>query len=99
MAPEQPVEEQLDRLLVADVERFALERAGEPGREPGRLGERLLAPAAADHDGAEPRQLERGLAAEPAAGAGDEADLSLQQAVPEDARIAAFTHPKHPICG
>ena len=55
--------------------------------EAGRLGQRLLAAPAADDDRPEPGQLERRLPPEAAAGAGDEADLALEQAVPEDPRM------------
>ena len=60
VALEQAVEEAVDRLLVADVERLVLERPCQPG-SPARAvsASGSLAPAAADHGGAEPRQLER----------------------------------------
>ena len=50
------------------------------------LLERLGPPAAADHGRPEPRQLERRLAAEPGAGAGDDADLPVEQAGRKDSR-------------
>ena len=60
--------------------------AGEAVGEGGGLGERLGAPPAADDDRAEAGQLERRLAAEAGSGAGDDADLAVEQAVPEDPR-------------
>ena len=87
VALEHAVEEGPDGLLLADVELLVLEGAGQAGGELGGLGERLRAPAAADHDGAEAHQLERRLAAEAAARAGDDADLAVEQAGPEDPRL------------
>ncbi len=69
--------------------RLVLEGPGQFRGKIGGLGQRLLAAAAADHGGAEPDQLQRRLPAEAAAGAGDQADLPVEQAVPEDARIAS----------
>ena len=60
-----------------------------PGERLGR-GRRLLqrlGPApAADHGRPEPRELERGLAAQPAAGPGDHADPSVEQSGRKDSR-------------
>ena len=92
MALQQAVEEAADRLLLADVERLVLEGAGQTGGQLGRLGERLSAAPAADHGGAEAGQLQRGLAAEAAAGAGDDTDLAVEQTVPKHLRMGAFSH-------
>ena len=57
-----------------------------PGQARGQLGglrQRLLAAPAADHGGAEAGQLQRRLAPEAAAGAGDDADLPVEQTVPK----------------
>ena len=88
VALEHAVEEGADRVLVADVELLVLEGARQARGQLGGLGERLGAAPAADHGGAEARQLERRLAAEAAAGAGDHADLAVEQAGPEDPRCA-----------
>ncbi len=82
VALEHAVEEAVDRLLVADVERLVLEGARKALRQPRGLGQRLLAAPAADHGGAEARQLQRRLAPEAAAGAGDDADLPVEQVRP-----------------
>ena len=92
VALQQAVEEAADRLLLADVERLVLEGARQPGGELRGLGQRLLAPPAGDDGGAEARQLQRRLPPEAAAGAGDDADLPLEQTVSEDPRTVAFSH-------
>ena len=79
---------------------LVLEAARQPGGQLGRLRQRLLAAPAGDDGGAEPRQLQRRLAPEAAAGAGDDADLPLEQTVPEDLRMRAFSHRRRkPIGG
>ena len=92
VALQQAVEEPLDRLLVADVERLVLEGAGQAGGQPGGLRQRLLAAPATDHGGAETGQLQRRLPPQAAARAGDQADLPVEQTVPEDARMSALSH-------
>ncbi len=67
-------------------------RARQPGGQLGRLLERLGTAAAADHGGAETGQLERRLAPEAGAGAGDDADLTVEQTVPKHLRMRAFSH-------
>ena len=71
---------------------LVLEAAGQPGGQLRGLRQRLRAAAAADHDGAEAGQLQRRLAPEAAAGAGDDADLAVEQTVPEHLRMRAFSH-------
>ncbi len=92
MALEQPVEEAPDRLLLADVEGLVLEGPGQAGGQLGGLRQRLLAATAGDDGGAEAGQLQRRLAPEAAAGAGDDADLTVEQAVPKHLRMRAFSH-------
>ena len=92
VALQQRVEEAADRLLLADVEALVLEAAGQGGGQLGGLRQRLLAAPAGDHDGAEADQLQRRLPPQPAAGAGDDADLTVEQAVPEHLRMRAFSH-------
>ena len=87
VALEHAVEEEPDRVLLADVELLVLEGAGQAGGQLGGLGERLRPAAAADHRGAEAHQLERRLAAEAAARPGDHADLAIEQTCPEDPRL------------
>ncbi len=89
VALEQAVEEAVDRLLVADVQRLEVEGPGHAGGELRGLRQRLLAAAAADHGGAEAGQLQRRLPPEAAAGAGDDADLPLEQVGLEDPRMRA----------
>jgi len=92
VALQQAVEKAPDRLLLADVEALVLEGAGQRCRQLRGLRQRLLAAAAGDDGGAEAGQFQGGLAPEAAAGAGDGADLPLEQPVPEDPRTVAFSH-------
>ena len=92
VALEQAVEEAADRLLLADVERLVFEGARQLRGQRSRLGQRLLAPTAGDDGGAETRQLQRRLPPQTAAGAGDRADLPLEETVPENPRTLAFSH-------
>ena len=92
VALEQPVEEAIDRLLVADVERLVLKGAGQLARQLGGLRQRLGTAPAADHGGAEAGQLEGRLPPQTAAGAGDDADLVVEEIRLEDARTRAFSH-------
>ena len=64
VALEHAVDEGADRVLVADVELLVLEGAGEALGQRRGLRQRLRAPAAADHGGAEAAELQRRLAAE-----------------------------------
>ena len=86
------VEEAADRLLLADVEALVLEAPRQPGGELGGLRQRLLAAPAGDDGGAEPGQLQRRLAPEAAAGAGDDTDQAVEQTVPEHLRMRACGH-------
>ena len=69
-----------------------LEGARQPRGQLRRLRQRLLPPAAADHGRAEAGELQRRLPPEAAARAGDDADLAVEQTVPEDLRMRAFSH-------
>ena len=65
---------------------------GSPAASSRGLRQRLLAAPAGDDGGTEPGQLQRRLAPEAAAGAGDDADLTVEQTVPEHLRMRAFSH-------
>ena len=94
-----PVEEGIDGVLLADVERFVGEGSRESRGELRRLGQRLGAPSAADHGRAETRQLQRRLPPEAAPRTGDDDDPAVEQAVPEhlrSLRTRAFSHRRPP---
>jgi hypothetical protein len=77
-----PLHEGVNLLLLADVAGARLDAAAL-----GTLGgllERLLAPAAYHHPGAQGGQLERGGAAESRPGAADDRHLALEEAGLED---------------
>ena len=79
-----------------DVEGRVLERSRQtPGQRSG-LSERLLPPAAPDHGRTQTDHLEGRGAPESRSGTGDDGDLAVQQAVPEDLGTGlryGFTHP------
>ena len=84
VALEHGVDERLDLVLLADVAGARLDAAAVGLR--GGLVERLLAPAADDHLGAERRQLERGGAAQARAASADDRHLPVEQTGLEELR-------------
>ena len=76
MALQHAVDERLDLVLLADVAGARLHAPVLGGR--GRLVERLLAPPADHHLGAERGELQRGGSSEPGAAADDERYLPVE---------------------